>query len=138
MAASATFQPQNNRQAYLAYALGLSTALPEPRTIEEALLKALCTSGGGGGGGGGGTVLPDLTNPATREQILAGYQAIDGNGNVITGAMVSSAGVPIEVASEGEMEAALAGSAIGAVYKYTGETTDTFEQGALYIVEEAI
>lgn len=46
----ATFQPQNNKQAYLAYAVGLLTdpdALPEPRTNEEALMKQLCLNGTG-------------------------------------------------------------------------------------------
>lgn len=52
MAEGATIQPQNNKQAYLAYALGLITDashLPEPKTSEEALLKEYCLNGGGGG-----------------------------------------------------------------------------------------
>lgn len=40
------FQPQNNKQAYLAYLCGLDIALPEPRTVEEILLCKLCTDGG--------------------------------------------------------------------------------------------
>ena len=51
LAADATFQPQNNAQAYLAYAVGLLTdadALPEPRTNEEVLLYNLVLSGMGG------------------------------------------------------------------------------------------
>lgn len=43
------FQPQNNKQAYLAYLNGLDIELPEPRTNEEALLYNLCMSGMGGG-----------------------------------------------------------------------------------------
>lgn len=45
------FQPQNNKQAYLAYACGLLTdasALPTPRTKEEYLLREYCLNGGGG------------------------------------------------------------------------------------------
>lgn len=45
-----TFHPQNNKQAYLAYGLGLITdpeALPAPRTNEEVLLKELCVNGMG-------------------------------------------------------------------------------------------
>lgn len=47
----AAFQPQNNEQAYLAFALGLITdadALPEPVTIEQVLLKLYCLNGSGG------------------------------------------------------------------------------------------
>lgn len=40
------FQPQNNKQAYLAYLCGLNIALPEPRTAEEVLLYKLCADGG--------------------------------------------------------------------------------------------
>lgn len=39
------FQPQNNKQAYLAYLCGLDIALPEPRTEEEVLLYKLCIDG---------------------------------------------------------------------------------------------
>lgn len=46
------FQPQNNKQAYLAYLNGLDISLPEPRTVEEELLYNLCLNGGAGGGGG--------------------------------------------------------------------------------------
>lgn len=46
---SAEFQPQNNKQAYLAYLCGVDIALPEPRTFEEVLLYKLCVDGIGGG-----------------------------------------------------------------------------------------
>lgn len=39
------FQPQNNKQAYLAYLCGADIALPEPRTNEEVLLYKLCVGG---------------------------------------------------------------------------------------------
>lgn len=48
----AEFQPQNNKQAYLAYLCGADIALPEPRTTEEVLLHSLCVSGGVRSGGG--------------------------------------------------------------------------------------
>lgn len=44
------FQPQNNKQAYLAYLCGLDIVLPEPRTAEETLLYNLCVNGGVSGG----------------------------------------------------------------------------------------
>lgn len=47
--------------------------------------------------------------------------------------------LPIEVATEAEMSALLTSAtadSVGAVYKYTGETTDTFTSGALYIIAE--
>ena len=46
----AEFQPQNNKQAYLAYLCGADIALPSPRNAEEALLYNLCLKGGVGGG----------------------------------------------------------------------------------------
>ncbi len=48
----AEFQPQNNKQAYLAYLCGADIALPSPRTVEEVLLYNLCVNGMGGGVGG--------------------------------------------------------------------------------------
>lgn len=47
------FQPQNNKQAYLAYLCGLEINLPAPRTAEEALMRLLCENGGGNEGGDG-------------------------------------------------------------------------------------
>ena len=43
--------------------------------------------------------------------------------------------LPIEVATEDTMTALLETAEIGSVYKYTG-TTGTYENGALYVVEE--
>lgn len=45
--------------------------------------------------------------------------------------------LPIEVSTEAEMNALLETAEVGSVYKYTGETTDTYENGALYVVEES-
>lgn len=41
----------------------------------------------------------------------------------------------IKASSEAEMDAVLGIAEIGSVVKYTGESTDTYESGALYIVE---
>lgn len=44
---------------------------------------------------------------------------------------------PKEISSEAEMNAILASATIesvGEIYKYTGNTTDTYEQGALYVI----
>lgn len=43
------FQPQNNKQAYLAYLCGLDIPRPEPRMAEEILLCKMCVDGVGGG-----------------------------------------------------------------------------------------
>lgn len=56
-AISPSFQPQNNKQAYLAYLNGLNIELPAPRTTEEALLYKLCESGVSGGGANGSDAL---------------------------------------------------------------------------------
>lgn len=45
--------------------------------------------------------------------------------------------LPIEVSTEAEMTALLETAEIGSVYKYTGET-GTYENGALYVVEEEV
>lgn len=81
-----TFHPQNNEQAYLAYAVGLiadPSELPEPRTATEVLLYEYCLNGGGGTPG----ELPALINPATAALILEGYEAINGSGRKVTGTM---------------------------------------------------
>ena len=47
--------------------------------------------------------------------------------------------LPIEVSTEEEMTAILTkatASSVGSVYKYTGETTKTYENGSLYIIAE--
>lgn len=41
-----------------------------------------------------------------------------------------------EKSTETEMNALLETAEVGTVFKYVGETTDDFENGALYIVEE--
>lgn len=49
--------------------------------------------------------------------------------------------LPIEVRTEDEMEAILANATeadIGAIYKYTGSTTNNYTHGVLYIIEEAV
>ena len=43
--------------------------------------------------------------------------------------------LPIEVSTEAEMTALLTSGEVGGVYKYTG-TTGTYENGALYVLEE--
>lgn len=45
--------------------------------------------------------------------------------------------LPIEVLTEAEMTALLTSGTVGGVYKYTG-TTGTYENGALYVLENGI
>ena len=47
---------------------------------------------------------------------------------------VTDSPLPIEVSTADEMTALLETAEVGAIYKYTGETTDTYENGALYVV----
>ena len=44
--------------------------------------------------------------------------------------------LPTEVSTEAEMTALLTSGEVGGVYKYVGETTDAYENGALYVLEE--
>ena len=53
--------------------------------------------------------------------------------------VATNTGFPISVASEDEMNAALADATdgdVGTIYTMTGESTDTYEQGEFYIIEE--
>lgn len=52
-----------------------------------------------------------------------------------SGGTVKDSALPIEVSTEAEMTALLTSGEVGGVYKYTGETTDTYENGALYVLE---
>ena len=45
-------------------------------------------------------------------------------------------GTPIELATSEEMEAVLVADNIGKIYKYVGETNETFTNGNLYQVME--
>lgn len=45
--------------------------------------------------------------------------------------------LPIEIANETKMNLLLETAEVGSIYKYTGETTDKYENGALYVVEES-
>lgn len=49
---------------------------------------------------------------------------------------VTDSPLPIEVSTEAEMTALLTSGEVGGVYKYVGETTDAYENGALYVLEE--
>lgn len=40
--------------------------------------------------------------------------------------------LPIEISTEAEMSALLDTAPVGAIYKYVGETTDTYENGTKY------
>lgn len=52
-----------------------------------------------------------------------------------------SGGQPIEVSTEAGMNAILTSAtevSIGAIYRYTGPTTSTYENGALYVIASEI
>lgn len=48
---------------------------------------------------------------------------------------VEDSAIPTEVSTEAEMTALLESGEVGGIYKYTG-TTGTYENGALYVLEE--
>ena len=58
----------------------------------EGILNGKLFGNGEGGSSGGGITLPELTNPAGADQILEGYEAIDGSGNKLTGTHVCESG----------------------------------------------
>lgn len=65
----------------------------------------------------------------------AGKKMIDDI--IVTAPEIENSPLPIEVATEEEMNALLETAEIGNIYKYTGET-GTYENGALYVVEEEV
>lgn len=58
----------------------------------EGILNGKLFGSGGGGSSDGGITLPALTNPAGADQILEGYEAVDGSGNKLTGTHVCESG----------------------------------------------
>lgn len=94
--------------------------------------------------GGSGTDTTDAT--ATASDILLGKTAyvndekIEGTIETYDGASdVGKAvveGTPIELSTSAEMEAVLVAENIGKIYKYVGETNETFTNGNLYQVME--
>lgn len=61
--------------------------------------------------------------------------AIDGYSEVVVNVEATDSPLPIEVSTEAEMTELLESGEVGGVYKYTGETTDAYENGALYVLE---
>lgn len=60
--------------------------------------------------------------------------------DAISGGVVST-GKPIEVSTSEDMDKYLSSATadrVGTVYKYTGNTTGTYEHGAIYIISEAV
>ena len=77
--------------------------------------------------------------PAGTKEITENGAAVDVSEYEFAYANVPQ-GLPIEVSTEAEMNNILSTateSELGKVYKYTGETTDSYENGAIYIIEEA-
>ena len=74
----------------------------------------------------GGTPLPELTNPADSGQMLSGYQAIDENGEIITG-NIQDTTVPnpsISVSSSGLITAS---SAYSSGFTDGGTASNTYQ-----------
>lgn len=71
------------RELYLAKMCGMDVGtLPEPISQSDIYLKNLAENGTGGGAD-----LPALVNAALAADILSGKEAIDGDGNKMTGTM---------------------------------------------------
>lgn len=69
-----------------------------------------------------------------------GKAYINKEGKVLTSRASSSVvnGLPIEISRSEEMQAVLVAENVGKIYKYVGETNETYSNGNLYqIVEES-
>ena len=96
----------------------------------------------GGGSGEPQLVIADAVgNPITANGTYTASQLVSGADGVSRvkvevagGGSGGGSPLPIEVTTESAMNALLATSSIGSVYKYTG-TSGTYENGALYVVE---
>jgi hypothetical protein len=90
-----------------------------------------------------GETLIDLTQDTANESDVAvGKTFHKSNGAIRIGTNSSVGGapsqpspLPIEVSTETKMNELLETAPIGAVYKYVGETTATYVNGGLYLVE---
>lgn len=67
----------------------------------------------------------------------SGSVDVDSIVELVLAKLPSDSPLPIEILTETEMTAILENAThAGAVYKYTGETTDIYTQGELYIIQE--
>lgn len=74
--------------------------------------------------------------PADTITITENGTGIDVSQYATADVNVPDSPLPIAVATDTEMTALLETAEVGSVYKYMGESTDTYENGGLYIVEE--
>lgn len=88
----------------------------------------------------GTVIIPEAEQPDLEEITITenGEYTPSGDGysKVIVAVEAEDSPLPIEVSTEAEMTALLESGAVGGVYKYMGETTDTYENGALYVFEK--
>ena len=78
-------------------------------------------------------------NDLTDKPII--MQEVDDNGILYINntSEFASLGLPIKIYSEAEMDDALNNATsddVGKIYQYMGETTDKYENGAMYSIEE--
>lgn len=75
----------------------------------------------------------------TPLEIPAGVESVYKKGVADGRALSVDSPLPMEVVSEEQMSELLLNAtseSVGAVYKYIGETTEAYENGALYIIAE--
>ena len=90
---------------------------------------------------GGGYELPALENPASAAEILSGFQAVDGGGNVVTGEYVAPDVPDVPETVTVTIQNSVADSVhvfhAGGILNVTANTTTTIEcyTGAIVAIE---
>lgn len=82
--------------------------------------------------------IASLNTPTSRLEELLQVLAVEMQDDVdYSEAYKLLAGLPIEIATSEEMDAVLIDENVGKIYKYVGETNETYINGNVYMIVEA-
>lgn len=126
---SSGLSPITREEQYLSFIAGETIGYPQqPITRKEQFLEKIAQ---GGISGGGASVNVQPLNVSKNGTYSA------PSGMAYSPVKVNVEGQPLNITSATEMNAILSNATdadLGKVYYYTGASTDTYEQGALYMI----